>query len=113
MGKTLPSVVSCLGHALTLAWLVGLLRWEFALIGLACDFLDGFLARRLRAESRFGSLYDWTIDITSLVLVLAKLRIELLALVLIPFAVFARLRAWHFSGRAAFMLILIGIQIGG
>ena len=67
----IPSRLHLLPNALTASRLVLAVAfpwlpagWRFAAIGIAAvtDFLDGFLARRLRAESEFGRLLDPVAD---------------------------------------------------
>lgn len=37
--------------------------WPWALFGILCDMLDGHVARRLNAVSRFGAKLDWYSDV--------------------------------------------------
>ena len=100
LGRPIPSVVTCVGHVLTIAWLLGA-PWIVGVLGLLFDALDGFLARRLGAETRFGADYDWAVDVSTAALICARLHVLWLALAVIPLAVFLRQRRLHVSGRAA------------
>ncbi len=102
-----PSLVTCIGHALTLAWLLGAPVW-LGVIGLACDAADGWCARKLGAASPLGALYDWAVDITVCAVVLERLGLLPLALVLVPLQANAHLKGKHFSGRA---LASIGLAL--
>jgi phosphatidylglycerophosphate synthase len=104
--KGLPNLLTLLGHALTLAWLAGA-PWPFALIGLFFDDLDGFAARRLDAASEFGSLYDWTVDVTSAAVVAVRLHLLPLLVVLVPAQVLARRAGRHVSGRALLVMVAL------
>ena len=104
-----PSVVTCLGLTLTLAWLAGA-PWWIGVIGLALDSCDGNLARRLRTTSEFGSLLDWTCDVVVSALVLVRLDLSWLLIALVPIQVWARRRYVRVSGRAALTLIAIVVR---
>jgi phosphatidylglycerophosphate synthase len=99
MRRSIPHAITFIGHGLTLAWLLGAPLWVGA-VGLICDAVDGFSARRLRVCSRYGALYDWTVDVTACALVMERLGALPLLLVLVPFQVHGHLKGWHFSGRA-------------
>ena len=98
LGRPIPSIVTFLGHALTLAWLLGA-PWLVGLLGLTFDAVDGFLARRLGAETRFGADYDWAVDVSTAALICARLHVLWLALAVVPLAVLLRQRRVHVSGR--------------
>ena len=98
LGRPIPSIVTFLGHALTLAWLLGA-PWLVGLLGLTFDAADGFLARRLGAETRFGADYDWAVDVSTAALICARLHVLWLALAIVPLAVLLRQRRVHVSGR--------------
>lgn len=107
-----PSCISVFGHGLTLMWLLGS-SWTCGLLGLLCDCADGFVARRLKAESEFGSLYDWTIDVTVLVLLLFRLHVPWLVILAVPFAVYLRTLKVHASGRAALTFVALAVSFRG
>jgi len=106
MKRALPSVVTCIGHVLSLAWLQGG-PWYVGLVGLLCDKLDGTLARRLGVSSDWGGLYDWLVDVTMAALVLDRLGVLPLAVLFVPLQVELRQRGHHVSGRA----LLMGIEL--
>ncbi len=78
-----PNAVTLLGHGLTIWWLAGGPLLAGA-VGLLCDDVDGWLARKLGATSRFGGTYDWATDITLCSVILDKLGVLPLALALVP-----------------------------
>ena len=67
--KTLPNLLSSLRLALVPVFLLLLLSnnqlWSIIVLTFSgiTDFLDGFLARKLKAESRFGAIFDTMTDI--------------------------------------------------
>jgi phosphatidylglycerophosphate synthase len=75
----IPSFVTGLGFALRALALVGLLPPLVGLVGLFCDALDGALARRLGAETRFGAALDWHADCACAVLAALVLTARLAA----------------------------------
>ena len=62
--NTLTTITFLLGCAATVAVMNGDLRLASALLLLSglCDVIDGKLARQIGKESRFGALYDSTLD---------------------------------------------------
>jgi phosphatidylglycerophosphate synthase len=106
IGRLIPSAVTFIGHALTIAWLLGA-PWAVGLCGLLCDAADGFLARRLGAETRFGSDYDWAIDVSTAVLLCARLHVLWVALAVVPIAVVLHQKRVHVSGRAALTVVAL------
>lgn len=102
-----PSAITLLGLALSLWWLCGgpLLA---AGAGVLCDGLDGWLARRLGAESEFGSLLDWTVDVVVAALVLHRLGALPLLLVALPLQVWLRRKTVRVSGRAVLVALAVG-----
>jgi phosphatidylglycerophosphate synthase len=109
---SLPSAVTLVGHLLTLAWLSGAPLWVGA-VGLNCDALDGFCARRLGVSSVYGALYDWSVDVTACALLLDRLGALPLLLVVVPLQVKLHLRGAHVSGRAAASVALAALQLRG
>jgi phosphatidylglycerophosphate synthase len=106
LGRPIPSLVTCAGHALTIAWLLGA-PWAVGVFGLLFDALDGFLARRLGVETCFGADYDWAVDVSTAVLICARLHVLWLALAIVPLAVLLRHRGLHVSGRAALTFVAL------
>ena len=105
-----PNAITCVGHALTLAWLLGAPVW-IGVIGLLCDDLDGWVARKLGATSIFGSTYDWTVDVTVAAVVFDHLGLLPLALVAVPLQVRARLAGRRVGGRAALSVLLAVVTL--
>ena len=105
--KTLaPSALTFTGHSLAIGWIVGILPWEFALLSLVFDWLDGKIARKLNSCSSYGSTYDWAVDVTVSVLILSQiLKLTYLIILLLPIMVLFREKRIHFSGR--FLLTII------
>jgi phosphatidylglycerophosphate synthase len=110
--RSVPLVISLLGHWLLLAWLLGAPLW-IGVVGLLCDAEDGFCARRLRVVSAYGALYDWTVDVTVSALVLQRLGALPLLLVLVPLQVHAHLAGRHVSGRAFPSILLAVVTLLG
>jgi phosphatidylglycerophosphate synthase len=111
--RAVPNALTCAGHVLTLAWLSGA-PWPVGLAGLVCDALDGLSARKLGAASEYGSLYDWTVDVTCAALIAERLHVLPLLGLLVPAQVYARQKGRHVSGRALLMLsaILLNVASG-
>ena len=99
----LPSLITLLGHVLSLWWLLGGPVCA-GVIGLLCDAADGAAARGLRACSQWGSLYDWTVDVTMAALLCQRLHLLPLLILLVPLQVWLRRRDQHLSGRTWLML---------
>jgi phosphatidylglycerophosphate synthase len=112
LAAVVPNAVTCLGHALTLAWLLGA-PWWIGAVGLACDAFDGLLARRLWVTSEYGALYDWTVDTTVCAVVLERLGVLPLLLAVVPLQVELHRRGAHLSGRAAASIALGLMQLRG
>lgn len=70
----LPNVITLAGFFATLAWLGGASP-GWALLGLLADEIDGRVARATGQTSEFGSLLDWTTDVTLTALVMQRLEI--------------------------------------
>ena len=96
--ELVPSMLTALGSTAFMFWIVsGSPAWAIA--SLAFDILDGFAARKLRARTRFGAIYDWTVDTTAAaVLVAQHAPVWLPALVLAQ--AMARAHGVRVSGRA-------------
>jgi phosphatidylglycerophosphate synthase len=105
-----PNGITLVGHALTIAWLLGAPVWIGA-IGLLCDAADGFCARRMKVASRFGATYDWTVDVTVCAVVLQRLGLLPLALLVVPLQVRAHLAGRHVSGRATASIVLVALAL--
>ncbi|MFS8070594.1 MAG: CDP-alcohol phosphatidyltransferase family protein [Byssovorax sp.] len=112
MTRLVPHAITCLGHGLTLAWLLGAPLWIGG-VGLLCDLADGISARRLRVTSAYGALYDWTVDVTVCALVVQRLGALPLLVVLVPLQVYAHLADRHISGRAFASIVLAVITLVG
>lgn len=85
-----PNPITCVGHALTLAWLLGRARFGSASsVCSATTSTDGSRAK-LGATSIFGSTYDWTVDVAVAAVVFDHLAFLPLALVAVPLQVRAR-----------------------
>jgi phosphatidylglycerophosphate synthase len=112
MIRMVPHAITCLGHGLTLTWLLGAPLW-IGVVGLLCDAADGISARRLRVTSAYGALYDWTVDVTVCALVVQRLGALPLLVVLVPLQVYAHLADRHVSGRAFASIILALITLLG
>ena len=112
MTRLVPHAITCLGHGLTLAWLLGAPLW-IGVVGLLCDAADGISARRLRVTSAYGALYDWTVDVTVCALVVQRLGALLLLVVLVPVQVHAHLAGRHVSGRAFASVVLAVLTLLG
>ncbi len=110
--RAVPNALTCAGHILTLAWLSGA-PWPVGLAGLVCDALDGLSARKLDAASEYGSLYDWTVDVTCAAVVAERLHVLPLLGLLVPAQVLARRAGRHVSGRALLMGIAMALQVAG
>lgn len=63
--RYVPNAVTLFGLAAGVAGVaLGLqLGWPLLALSLLCDVLDGWLARRLHAETRFGAQLDWLGDV--------------------------------------------------
>jgi phosphatidylglycerophosphate synthase len=105
-----PNGITLVGHALTIAWLLGAPVWIGA-IGLLCDAADGFCARRMKVASPFGATYDWTVDVTVCAVVLQRLGLLPLALLVVPLQVRAHLAGRHVSGRATASIVLVAMAL--
>lgn len=104
--SVLPNAITFIGHALTLAWLCGA-PWPVGLLGLILDAIDGAVARRLKATTEYGSLYDWTVDVTCAAVIASRLDIVPLLAIIVPAQAWLRLKGKHTSGRAALVVIAI------
>ncbi len=105
-----PNIITAIGHALTVAWLLGAPLWV-GVIGLLCDDLDGYAARKLGVASVFGSQYDWTVDVTLAAVVLDRLGLLPLAVLAVPLQVRARLAGRKVCGRAALSALLAVVMV--
>lgn len=96
-------------------WFAGFVPWYIGAIGLLFDALDGYAARKLGAESKFGSLYDWTTDVTFAALLINRIASHISTYVLltmpviVPLQVANRLRdgAARVSGRAILFILCL------
>lgn len=89
LARHVPNAVTFLGHGLTIWWLLGG-PWIAGAAGLLCDDVDGWLARKLGACSRFGGTYDWAVDVTLSSVLLAELGLLPLATILVPIQVWRK-----------------------
>ena len=112
MTRMVPRAITCLGHALTLAWLLGAPLW-IGVVGLLCDAADGISARRHRVTSAYGALYDSTVDVTVCALVMQRLDALALLVVLVPLQDCAHLADRHVSGRAFASIVLAVLTLLG
>lgn len=97
-GFVAATSVTTAGAVLGLWWVAGG-AWWLGLASLGCDALDGSVARSLGGSSRFGSDYDWHVDVGLATLLLAGAHPALL----VPYlagAGLARSRGWRVSGRS-------------
>jgi phosphatidylglycerophosphate synthase len=108
----LPSSVTLMGHALTLAWLCGA-PWFVGIVGLAFDILDGMVARKFNASTEYGSLYDWTVDVTCAAIIADRLHVTLALACIVPLQVWLRRSGKHVSGRAALVAVAIVVAWTG
>lgn len=108
--SALPSAITFGGYALSLAWLTGGPAW-MGIAGIAADELDGRVARATGQTSEYGSLLDWSVDLSMTALTLGRLG-ALWALPVVTAAqVYLRDAEWRptfGSARAALMLYAIG-----
>jgi phosphatidylglycerophosphate synthase len=115
----IPSFVTGIGFALRALALVGLLSPLVGLVGLLCDALDGALARRLGAETRFGAALDWHADCACAVLaavVLTSRAAPSVAAVVVVAVVGALVLVWgtnhprgvRVSGSAPLVVLALG-----
>lgn len=112
----LPSLVTVLGLGCGLAGLA-LVPCTTTPIGpalllgsLVLDLVDGFLARRLRAETIAGAELDWHADVALAHLAAWGFLGDWAVLGLVLWQASARARAWRSSGRAAVFLVVIAKQ---
>ena len=106
MKQKIPNLITLSGHLLTIVWLINGNVW-FGVAGLLCDALDGWIARRLGCSSHFGSMYDWTVDVTIASAILQKIGLLYYAPALVLAQTWARQKRWHVSGRAALTVYVI------
>ncbi|TXH58025.1 MAG: CDP-alcohol phosphatidyltransferase family protein [Desulfurellales bacterium] len=108
----IPSAITIIGAALSLAWLLRAVPWWIGAFGLACDVLDGFIARRLQVETEFGSLLDWSVDMTLFALAITRSFSPEIAITIIcgalPLQIGLRVMNVHFCGRAIAFAVLFG-----
>jgi len=111
----LPSAVTMVGAALSLAWLTHLVPWWIGALGLLCDCLDGPIARKLDHTSDFGSLLDWTVDMVLFVAAISTALPSEYAIIMLlaalPVQVGLRLAGVHFCGRALVFGLLFGREV--
>ena len=104
-----PQAVTLCGHTISLLWIAGALSWPWAIVGLSLDAADGFIARKLGVSSDFGALYDWTVDVTLMCLLLARVHAALVVALVVPAVVLLRTRGhMHVSGR---FLVTFGVLL--
>ncbi len=110
-----PCSITIIGAALSLSWVLKLAPWWIGALGLLCDALDGYVARKLDQSTDFGSQLDWQVDM--LLYACAMLRAYppaeavIAILALLPFQVGLRLAGVHFCGRALAFAALIGAEL--
>ncbi len=104
-----PSLVTFFGLVFSGIWLAGA-SWIVGLVGLSCDVLDGWVARKTDCVTEFGSLFDWVTDVVVLAVLFGRLGLWPAALVCVPMQVVLRYSRIRFSGRAAVMLVVLGLQ---
>lgn len=111
----IPCVITIIGAALSLAWLFHLVPWWIGVIGLLCDVLDGFVARKLQVSTDYGSLLDWSVDMMLFTIAISRaLPVETAMLVLIgalPIQVGLRSMDLHFCGRALAFAVLFAREV--
>ena len=112
MARLFPRAIPLLGHALTLACLLGIPLW-IGVVGLRCDAADVFLARRLCVTSAYGAIYGWTVDVPVCALVVQRLEALPGLLILVPLRVDAHRAGRHVSGRALVSLVLAALTLVG
>lgn len=69
---TLPSAVTLAGYAMSLAWIAGA-PWWVGVLGVLADEIDGRLARKTGAVTRYGGELDYAVDLTLTGLTAVKL----------------------------------------
>lgn len=94
--RLVPSAITCTGAGLSFAGLVAHLPL-LLLMGLACDLLDGYCARRLDAVTSFGAKLDWGVD---RVVVIAALPLVFGTLPMLLVGACACVLAWEISPHA-------------
>lgn len=102
---TVPSSVTLLGGCITVYGLSAKAPWALV-VGILCDVLDGWLARRLKVESDVGARLDWSLDVMlmgGMVAMLDPLYL-LNGIGIVAMALFLGIRA---SGRALASALLI------
>lgn len=113
----IPCGLTVIGLALSLAWLARLVPWWTGVLGLLLDCVDGAVARRLRVESNYGSLLDWTVDIVLFAGAIAHVLPPEYAMIAlcaaIPMQVWLRVGEVRFCGRALLFLYLLGREAYG
>lgn len=90
------------------------LHWpELLLIGLAFDFLDGKVARRMGEVTDFGSRLDWYTDTAMSHALLASLGYGVWSPILVVWQCWSRGENIRFSGRAALSLVAVVAYLNG
>lgn len=111
----IPSAITIIGAALSLAWLLRVVPWWIGAFGLACDVLDGFIARHLRVETEFGSLLDWSVDMMLFAVAVTRTFSPEIAMPIIcgalPLQIGLRVTDVHFCGRAIAFAVLFGREL--
>lgn len=97
-----PGLLTACGSVAFVLWFAGGSAW-WAIASLAFDVADGWTARRLQARTRFGAIYDWTVDTTAAAAIATRFAPASLPL-LVLFQAAARRMRWRVSGRAALTL---------
>ena len=107
--RIIPSTITTSGHAASLMWLVSGI-WPLAIIGIFLDCLDGFAARKLKTSTDFGSVYDYTVDVTvTSIIAFSVLHQPWICLCVVPLATYCRSKRWHFSGRTLLTAVTVGV----
>lgn len=87
-----------------------------ALLSLACDVLDGRIARGLRIESPFGAALDWSVDVAlahALAWVAFAPFAPAVSAVLVTLQALAMSTRTRVSGRALVTLVWVALSLGG
>lgn len=91
-------MLTACGSTAFMVWITGGSP-AWAIASLLLDVLDGFAARKLRARTRLGAHYDWTVDTTAAAILVAQHAPLWLAPLVLAQAI-ARTQGVRVSGRA-------------
>jgi len=109
--RAIPSTLTGCGHALSIGYILGFMPLGYGIAGLLLDLADGWVARRLRVESEFGSLYDWVGDVVLYAIVLHRLGLVTLVPLALPMQIALRLSGKHTSGRTPATILLMLLRL--